>query len=262
MLAGIVKTVDPFVPLPTYHRGNRLLDALDSVERDAIVSHVFVIELASGAVTHEYGVDDTWVYFPMDCVLSVVATLEDGQGCEVGTIGNEGASGIPIALGARVLRTTICQVAGRSGRIAIGAFGELFERFSLFRAIVFASEDARSFFVEQLVVCNTIHTIEKRCARWLLSLADRKESDTYELTHEYLSFMLGVRRPSVTLAERRLRELGAITYRYGIIRIVDRALLESLACECYRTAAENFRRSIDASRENHDTLVRPYPLRS
>jgi CRP-like cAMP-binding protein len=257
-----VNTIAPGTPLPTYDRGNRLLDALGTLEREAIAAQVFVIDLVSGAVTHEYGALDTWVYFPIDCVLSVVATLEDGQGCEVGTIGNEGASGIPIALGARILRTTICQVAGRTGRLSIDAFVEFFERFSAFREIVLASEDARSFFVEQLVVCNTIHTIEKRCARWLLSLADRKESDTYELTHEYLSFMLGVRRPSVTLAERRLRELGAIEYRYGVIRILDRALLESLACECYRTAAENFQFSIDTSREIHDSNGRPLLLRS
>jgi hypothetical protein len=209
-----VNTIAPGTPLPTYDRGNRLLDALGTLEREAIAAQVFVIELVSGAVTHEYGALDTWVYFPIDCVLSVVATLEDGQGCEVGTIGNEGASGIPIALGARVLRTTICQVAGRIGRLS------------------------------------------------MLSLADRKESDTYELTHEYLSFMLGVRRPSVTLAERRLRELGAIEYRYGVIRILDRALLESLACECYRTAAENFQFSIDTSREIHDSNGRLLLLRS
>jgi len=220
---------------------------LPAAEREAICANVFIVTLASGAVTFDAGVAYDWVLFPIDCVLSVVAVLADGQGCEVGTIGNEGTAGIPIALGARALRSTICQVAGRSGRMSTHAFLDAFDRYPGCRELVRASEIARSFFVEQLVVCNTIHTIEKRCARWLLSLADRKATDTYALTHEYLALMLGVRRPSVTLAERNLQTLGAITYRHGIIRIVDRALLESLACECYRVTADNFVRSIDES---------------
>ena len=235
-------------PLPTYEGGNRLLDALDPREREEIAAQVVVVGLASGAVTHDFGVPYNWVLFPIDAVLSVVAILNDGQGCEVGTIGNEGASGVAVAFGAHVLRSTICQVAGRAGRIRTEAFLSAFDRFPAFREIVLASEIARMFFIEQLVVCNTIHTIEKRCARWLLSLADRKAADTYALTHEYLSFMLGVRRPSVTLAERRLQELGAISYRHGVVRIIDRPLLESLACECYRTTADNFQRSIAGSR--------------
>jgi CRP-like cAMP-binding protein len=213
--------------------GNRLIDALHSEERAKLETYLEIVSLAPGEATHQPDASFKWVVFPVSCVLSVVATTQDGNTCEVGTIGNEGASGIAAAWGDSVLRTTFCQIGGSAARMSATAFRSCVAESAEFAAFTLASEKARMYFVEQLVICNTFHAIEKRCARWILSMADRANAEHYSLTHEYLSFMLGVRRPAVTLAELSLQKSGAIEYRRGYLRIVDRPLLESLTCECY-----------------------------
>lgn len=229
-----------------YEGGNRLLDALPSDERAAIAVATEVVVLESGTVTHAPDVSYDWVVFPIDAVLSVVTMLEDGETAEVGTVGNEGASGVEIAFGAPVLRKTICQVEGRIARMRTTAFLDAVNRSAHLDALVRSTEKARMFFVEQMIVCNTMHKLEQRCARWLLLVADRAARDEYRLTHDFLSIMLGVRRATVTDAAKSLHESGAIEYIRGRVRILDRATLESQSCECYKLAAGVFDDALDS----------------
>src|ERR1700736_2778931 len=112
----------------TYERGNRLIDALSSDERADVVPALELIHLKAAVVTHAPTAPYDWVVFPIDAVLSVVAALADGDTAEVGTVGNEGASGVEIAFGAPVLRTTICQVDGRVARMRTTAFLDAIDR--------------------------------------------------------------------------------------------------------------------------------------
>jgi Crp-like helix-turn-helix domain len=223
-----------------YEGGNRLLDALSGDERADVIRSVEVIDLESAVVTHAPNASYDWVVFPTDAVLSVVAALAGGEMAEVGTVGNEGASGVEIAFGAPVLRTTICQLAGRVGRMRTTAFLDAIDRNPGLDALVRSTEKARMFFVEQMIVCNTVHPLQQRCARWLLLVADRATREEYQLTHDFLSVMLGVRRATVSDAAQHLQDAGAIAYARGHVRIINRPVLESLACECYKAAVEVF----------------------
>src|ERR1700688_2206368 len=152
----------------TYEGGNRLLDALPSAERADIVPALEVVDLAAGITTHAPDASYDWVVFPIDAVLSVITTLEDGETAEVGTVGNEGASGVEIAFGAPVLRTTICQVEGSVARMRTTAFLDAIDRHAGLDALVHSTEKGRMFFVEQMIVCNTVHSLQQRRRGWRL----------------------------------------------------------------------------------------------
>ena len=240
-----------------YRGGNRLIDALSVEERADVAPDLEVIHLEAAVVTHAPTAPYDWVVFPIDAVLSVVATLSDGDTAEVGTVGNEGASGVEIAFGAPVLRTTICQLAGAVARMRTTAFLDLIDRNPGLDALVRSTEKARMFFVEQMIVCNTVHPLQQRCARWLLLVADRAAREEYELTHDFLSVMLGVRRATVSEAAKHLQDAGAIQYARGHVKIVDRPALEALSCECYKSAVRVFDDALDtwghvlATRKHH-----------
>jgi len=216
-----------------YHRGNRLLDALPADERAAIVPALEVVQLSSGDVIQQPGEVIAWVGFPIDSALSVVVVMQNGQTCEVGTIGREGATGVEVAFGTPVLRTTVCQVAGTMARMSAAAFLDAIRRSADLDGLVRATERARTFFIEQLSACNAVHSLSQRFARWMLMLSDCANRDSYALTHEHASILLGVRRATITNAAGELQRLGALDYRRGHVKITDRPLLESAACNCY-----------------------------
>jgi hypothetical protein len=224
----------------TYEGGNRLLDVLPVAELADIAPALEVVDLAAGVTTHAPDASYDWVVFPIDAVLSVVTTLVDGDTAEVGTVGNEGASGVEIAFGAPVLRTTICEVDGSVARMRTTAFLDAIERNAGLDALIRSTEKGRMFFLEQMIVCNTVHSLQQRCARWLLLVADRTSREEYQLTQEFLSIMLGVRRATVSDAAKHLHDAGAIEYTRGRVHIVNRPVLESLACECYQATVRVF----------------------
>jgi len=218
-----------------YEGGNRVLDALPLRERTEIAKLARVVHLASGDRIQHPGSDYLWVDFPIDAVLSVVATLEHGGTCEVGTIGNEGAFGIEVAFGAEVLRSTVCQVEGRVARIRRESFLRAADEYRVFERLIVRVAQAQRFFVEQQCACNAVHNIRHRCARWLLTLHYRAGRDTFELTHHFLAVMLGVRRASVSAAANALQRAGIIEYVRGRVTVLDRARLAAACCECYDT---------------------------
>jgi hypothetical protein len=235
-----------------YSGGNGVLDALPPGEASRTARVTSVVKLGIGDVLQAPGKRGRFVLFPIDAVLSVVATLQNGDTCEIGTIGSEGVWGADVAFGAWPLRTTVCQVPGRAGRMATNDFLTAVAQNPSFDVVVRATDAARVFFVEQLVICNTVHPVEERCARWLLNVADRVRRPTFSLTHDFLAIMLGVRRASVSEAAAELQRSGAITYHRGIVTILDRTLLESRSCECYGETKRVFA----------DALIQPPPQRA
>ena len=172
------------------------------------------------------------VDFPIDAVLSVVATLENGDSVEVGTVGSEGFVESDAALGSGLSqRTSFCQVGGMVGRMTIGRF-EARMTSGPFARLMRRNVRAALFSAQQFAACNVKHSILQRCARWL--------SMTDDLTHEFLAIMLGVRRASVSEAADALQTMGAITYRRGAVTIVNRKLLNTTACECYEACKDAF----------------------
>ena len=185
-------------------------------------------------VLYDVDVPISHVYFPEDGLASIVRIMRDGRTVEVGTVGREGMTGVPVFLGAsHAAGRCFVQVRGAGKRIEADVFRELIAADGPLRALTMRY--ALYFYdqVAQSVACNRLHSIEQRCARWLLMSADRVGSDEFDLTQRFLAFMLGVRRPGVTVAEGILRDAGLITYHRGRVTILDRAGLEATACECY-----------------------------
>ena len=219
---------------------NAILAGLEDSERDSVQKGAALVELE---VRHPiYGVEQSIreVYFPMDCVLSVVTQMEDGTQIEIGTIGREGTSGIPLLLGSTTTANeSYCQVPGRAIKIAASLFQSLRSN-KKFRQLLDRYIQAYVNMLGQLAACNRLHHIYQRCARWLLMTHDRVGVRKIPLTHEYLAMMLGSQRSGVTVAAAMLQSAGFIRYSHGVVTILDREGLRGASCECYDVARKQF----------------------
>jgi CRP-like cAMP-binding protein len=214
---------------------NRLLDALPEKDLTRLLRRADRGSHKRGEVLSRQGKSITRVHFPVTAVLSLVTTLTDGSTIEISTIGNEGTTGVPIYLGADSMAnaTCICQIPGESLSMDAATFRAAARQSEQLRSVMDRYVLALLTQVGQAVACNALHTTIERAARWLLTSHDRVRSDEFALTQEFLSYMLGVRRASVTIAARTLQAAHLIRYQHGKITIVDRAGLEEAACECY-----------------------------
>lgn len=218
---------------------NLLLRALSLDDYERILPELTSVRLHLRQVLVEPNQPIRDVYFLRQGVASILATEQLGEDMEVGTIGNDGLVGIPLLLGDdRMPNRIFIQVEGEAARISAEAFGRLLRERpasqSLFLRYV-------SYFTNQLsqsVACNRLHTIEERCARWVLMTHDRVTGDEFELTHEFLSLMLGVRRAGVTVAMGTLQSAGIVRYVRGRLTILDRGRLEEASCDCYHITRE------------------------
>jgi CRP-like cAMP-binding protein len=135
---------------------------------------------------------------------------------------------------------TFIQVAGAVVRLPIAAFSEAAAPGTALHALLLRFAQAYYIMAAQSAACNRLHPVEERCARWLLLTHDRVRLDTFPLSHEFLGYMLGVRRPSVTIAMGTLQRAGLLTYHRGIVTVTDRAALEAASCECYGAIVKAF----------------------
>jgi CRP-like cAMP-binding protein len=219
---------------PDFVSGNRLLDSLPLSDRADLEGDLTMVTLEAHDNTHVAGSPITFVDFPIDAVLSVVATLEKGDDVEVGTVGNEGFVESDVALDSKLAqRTSFCQVRGSVRRMPIGRFEARMAGSVTFARSMRRNVRAALFNAQQFAACNVKHSILQRCARWLAMTHDRVGADGFVLTHEFLAIMLGVRRASVSEAAEALQTLGAISYQRGAVVVLDRTLLNATACECY-----------------------------
>jgi CRP-like cAMP-binding protein len=194
-------------------------------------------------VLYESGERINHVYFPDRGVVSVLTVMGDGTAVEVHAVGKEGLVGLPLFLD---VPTTpgrlVVQVPGQALRMEAEFFREQIQPgHPLFRVLQ-RYTCAFLFQVCQSVACHSIHSIEERCCRWLLSLHDRAATDEFPLTQEFMAQMLSVRRPTITGIAQKLQSAGLIRYRRGKMSILDRSGLEAAACECYGTMRTQFDR--------------------
>lgn len=213
--------------------GNRLLDALPAASRSELLSKMTQTSLSMKTVIFEPGQHVDSVHFPLDGVISLVTSLEDGAIVEVATVGNEGIVGVPMVRGGSLAVRAISQVPGRTLRMPAAAFVSRFERPGAFRELVENYLQALFGQIAQAAACNRLHSNEERLSRWLLMSHDRVGAETFPITHEFLGQMLGSRRATVTLSAGLLQAAGLIRYHRGQVTILDRNGLESVACECY-----------------------------
>jgi CRP-like cAMP-binding protein len=231
-------------PVPLQHSQpdlrNRLLEALAQADRTLLLPHLRDIVLEQGAVLEEQGERIEHVYFPHSGVVSLLAVMRQGDAIEIATIGREGAVGSLAGLGPRRAHTrAVVQVAGTASRISASRFRKAAERSQAIRDLIVRYGEMLLIQVQQTAACNALHDVEERLSRWLLQVRDRVNDNSIRLTHEFLSQMLGVRRPTVTVVAHMLQKAGLIRYHRGHIEILDRPGLEARACECYSAIRRN-----------------------
>jgi CRP-like cAMP-binding protein len=215
---------------------NRLLRTLSRSDYELLVPDLEPVALPLRKVLYEPGSEVTHAYFPTHGMASMVSEMKDGT-VEVGTVGNEGMVGTPMLLHSKSMTTrAFMQLAGGGYRIAAEPLRRMIRQSPGAEQLFFRYTQTMFDQLAQWVACNRLHTLEARCARWLLMTADRAGGDSFTLTHEFLSYMLGVHRPAVSLVASELSERGLLRYRRGAVTIVDRDGLESASCECYAIA--------------------------
>jgi CRP-like cAMP-binding protein len=223
--------------------GNRLLPHLPDAARARLAPYLEPVPLDRGQVLFRAHETLTSVYFPTTAIVSLVSGLETGETLEVGLVGRDGAVGVAICPDAKTMPCdAITQIAGAAHRVDAAIFRRELRAdpalFSLF------TRHAELLFVRcmQMSVCNTFHSVERRCVRWLLTVHDLIEQDAIALTHELLATMLGVHRSTVTLVLGTLQRSGLVEEERGRIVIHERRRLETASCECYRLMRDEQRR--------------------
>jgi CRP-like cAMP-binding protein len=205
----------------------RMLPALDQVKVDI------------GAVLCEPGDPIHHIYFPHDCLISLMAVAEGRMTLEVGLVGREGMLGATVALGHDTTQVrAVVQRAGSASRIEAARLRAEFARNPALQRVLFRYTDSLLAQAIQIAVCSRYHVLEARLARSLLVTRDRLQSDRFHLTHEFLAHALGVRRVGVTKAASALQQQGLINYSRGNIEILDPAGLAAVACACYEIVRE------------------------
>ena len=213
---------------------NRLLTALPQRELDQFYSNLHPVTLSQRQILYAAGAPIEDVYFVEEGLGSVLTNMANGTMIEVGMIGLEGLIGMPALLGAEVsAQIVLVQIPGSAHRMSASRCKAIFDQSAAFRKIALRFAEAMLNLSAQTAACNRLHSVEQRCARWLLMSSDRIGSDTMPMTHEFLASMLGVRRAGVTATAGDLQRSGRIRYHHGQLTITDRDGLESAACECY-----------------------------
>jgi CRP-like cAMP-binding protein len=213
---------------------NRLLAGLPREEYGRLQPHMERVPLPKGKVI--YGAGDTvrHAYFPTRGMVSLLSSTSDGSTVEVAMVGSEGMTGLPAVLRVETSPYQVMvQIRGDAVRVSARAVRRAFDQSPVLRDLLLRYAHAVLMQVSQSAVCNRFHTTEQRLARWLMVTRDRTGSDSFELTQEFLSHMLGAPRTSVTAVAAAFQRSGLIRYSRGRITVTDLARLEITSCECY-----------------------------
>lgn len=220
---------------------NHLLAALTRKDFQRLLPALEHVALGFGDVIYESHAQIRHVYFPHDCLVSMLTSVNGGRAAEVGLIGAEGMIGIPMALGVAVSPfRAVVQGGGTAMRMTTVDFRRNFGTSAALKREVFLFTHLLMIQIAQTAACNRFHVVTERMARWILMTRDRVHSNEFRITQEFLALMLGVRRVGISMAMSKLRELKIIVYRRGTITILDHGRLMAAACGCYKTVRDAY----------------------
>jgi len=192
------------------------------------------VDLSLGEVIYESGQSIEYIYFPVNCIISLLSVTEDGSSAEISVVGRDGMAGISVVLGGlSTPNRFVVQSHGCAYRMSASDLIAEFNSQAEIRILTLRYTQALFAQMSQTAVCNRHHSIDQQLCRWLLLSLDRLEDEHLNMTQELIANMLGVRREGVTQAAGKLQKVGAIEYQRGHITVLDRAMLERLCCECY-----------------------------
>jgi len=190
--------------------------------------------MALGEVVYESGRHIEYVYFPADCIVSLLYVLESGASAEIAVVGNDGVVGVSLFMGGETTPSrAVVQSAGNAFRMSGAAMKQEFTRGRTMQQLMLRYTQALITQMAQTAVCNRHHSVDQQLCRWLLLSIDRLAAPQITMTQELIANMLGVRREGVTEAAGKLQKAGVISYRRGHIKVLNRPKLEAMSCECY-----------------------------
>jgi CRP-like cAMP-binding protein len=222
---------------------NAILAQLPDDEYATLAKFLTPLDLPLGMQLSEPNQPIEYIYFLNSGLISTDALTEAGESVEVGVIGREGLAGLPALLDQpQMSHSVLIQGIGDGMRIRSSIVRDEFVKGGMLQRMVHAFAYLQLVQVTQSVLCNRMHEVDARLARWLLTSADRMESESLNLTQEFLAQMLGVQRSTVTVAAGDLQRAGMIGYSRGKINILDRAALTKVACECYEIVTNSYTR--------------------
>jgi CRP-like cAMP-binding protein len=234
-------------------KGNRILAALSSDDYFRLQGQLEFSQLALGEVLYNAGARQRYIHFPTSSIVSLDFSTVDGFSAQLAIVGNDGLVGVPMILGGKTTtHRAIVQSAGSAFRLrADRACCELGKGRDL-QLLSLRYAQALMTQMAQSVVCNRHHAVKQRLCRWLLLSLDRQPGNQLNVTQEWISHMLGVRREAITEAAGKLQAAGLIEYSRGRITVTNRAGIEVLACDCYATATLEMDRLFRLSLVDHD----------
>lgn len=225
----------PVRATPSHPIENRLLAALPKKEYRQLLPGLERVWLSFAEVLYEPRDLIRHVYFPNDSIISLLAVVAEHSTLEVGIVGNEGMAGLSVFMGVRASpNRALVQAAGTAMRMKVAALRKESEHSGPLRRLLHLYTHSLLTQISQSAACSRFHVVDARLARWLLMTHDRLRSDEFQLTQEFMSDMLGVRREGINKAAGALQQNKLISYSRGHIRVLDRAGLEAVSCECYR----------------------------
>ena len=212
---------------------NRILHALPEAERGRLLPHLTRITLEPMQVIADAERALSHVYFAESAVVSVLRRMRDGTLIEAGMVGCDGMAGLPALVDVVSPSTIAAQVPGECHRMSAATLRDLLPELPTLSRLLGRYTIVFTDQLAQTIACNSLHSVEQRCTRWLLTAHDLVGSDEFHLTHETLAMLLGVRRAGVTVSALMLQRAGVIAYSRGRLTIRDRAGLEAATCECH-----------------------------
>jgi CRP-like cAMP-binding protein len=213
---------------------NHILASLPEGVLARVAPLLKLVPMELGKVLYESGDTLRYVFFPADCIVSLLYVLQDGASAEISVVGNEGLIGIALFMGGETTPSrAIVQSAGTAYRLPGQILKDEFHRDADLQLTLLRYTQALITQMAQTAVCNRHHSVDQQLCRWLLLSLDRLTTNQLTMTQELIANMLGVRREGVTEAAGKLQKLGVIQYNRGKITVIDRPKLEELCCECY-----------------------------
>ncbi|WP_314959042.1 Crp/Fnr family transcriptional regulator [Bradyrhizobium cosmicum] len=218
------------------HPPNKLLQALEAADFDLLRPHLTTVEMVRESVLAEAGAALKYVYFPHAGSVSITVGLSEGQMIEVAMLGRDSVVGCGAALADGIAPADAAVLfAGTASVLEIPAFRVVAAASAQFRGLMIRHEQVLLAHAQQSALCNTLHPVEARLARWLLRAHDLSDGNILPLTQEALAQMMGVRRNAISLVANALQRAGVIHYTRGQIEIIDLRALETTSCDCYGT---------------------------
>lgn len=232
-------------------RANRILASLPAIDYERILPDLELVDMPLGWTISEGGDHVKYLHFPTSGIVSLIYDLENGSSSEIAIVGNEGMIGISIYMGGESMpSSTKIQSQGQAYRLSRKIMKREFALGGKLQLISLLYTQALITQTSQTAVCNQHHSLDQKLCRWLLMSADRLHEDRLETTQGLIAKLLGVTRETINIAANSLQKDGIITYKRGLITILNRKALETRACECYSVVTKEYERLLTSKMSN------------